>query len=514
MKLAKILLGLVFIALIGVIAFIFTQSEESESTQTVTNNFTEIRSGRQGDDPLYSEEIRKNSALTLDMQNQLSTLDNRVSSEIAQMKQQSQRSADKTLNQINALKQSLERLSQQPLGGESSEKLVVEVKDSMKTEIDALSNAIQTLQQAVKDTASSNAKKYELLQSQIQQQLQEKVGTVKIPDVAGVTQTFTPTPSTNAFALITKPYGSQLIAKKGVESQAGNAFDKLGNLKDKISEKLGGTQLSLKEKKPDVETGVKEHSASQQQPEQWETVFPVYTLPPNTIMADAKLITPMIGSVPNITGSVTDPYFFKIEIGSENLAANGHRIPGIAKMFASGFATGVREQSCARGYINSLTFVFVDGRIVTHGKTAQAGDSNSQSIGYISDRWGKPCIRGEYINNGKDYLMSRGLASFLESAAQGLAQGQVTVETNSNGSRQAILDGDIWSFIFGQGVSGSAAEVAAYVRERALNAVDIVYVTQDQPVQIFINEMVPIDYDSEARVVNYYAEPKVQSSYD
>ncbi len=104
--------------------------------------------------------------------------------------------------------------------------------------------------------------------------------------------------------------------------------------------------------------------------------------------------------------------------------------------------------------------------------------------------------------------MSRGLAAFIEAGAAGLSQSQVSSQEDSEGNRQAILDGNVWSYIFGQGVSGSASELAEYVRERTDNAFDVVYVEQDRSVQIWLNQMIPIDYDSSARKVNYYRMPK------
>lgn len=52
------------------------------------------------------------------------------------------------------------------------------------------------------------------------------------------------------------------------------------------------------------------------------------------------------------------------------------------------------------------------------------------------------------------------------------------------------------------------------MRERTANAFDVVYVRQGLPVQIMLDAMVEIDYDANARKVNYYAEPKKSSRYD
>ena len=44
------------------------------------------------------------------------------------------------------------------------------------------------------------------------------------------------------------------------------------------------------------------------------------------------------------------------------------RIPGIANAVWTGYAVGLREQSCVRAYIDTVTFTFQDGRIHTVNK--------------------------------------------------------------------------------------------------------------------------------------------------
>lgn len=44
-----------------------------------------------------------------------------------------------------------------------------------------------------------------------------------------------------------------------------------------------------------------------------------------------------------------------------------------------------RDQQCVRGYIDSLTFIFIDGRIVNQGKASGEGASGGDVLGYLSD---------------------------------------------------------------------------------------------------------------------------------
>lgn len=527
MKFGRILLGIVFLGFCGAIYFIVAQlgnSPAQEKQNEYSSSFTQIGKGKRGDDPLYSEEIARNSALTLNMQDKLASLDDKVNLEIDQLKFQSQRQSDKTLDEINRLENDIKRLLKQAEAPEPDQDLAAQMKNAMNAELQQLAESIATLQKAVSDTAQRNAVQIQQLQQHVEQQLADKTNELEITNgldlgpIPTVSKDEAPKKVVKGNPLLTKPYGSMLaVNPQQTEQPTANPLNRLSSFVEQTTANLGATPLSLNGETDNNTTGqIAAQSNTRQtgKKKEWATVFPVYTLPSNTIMTNANLITPLIGSVPNITGSITDPYFFKVEIGADNLAANGHTIPGVAKMIASGYATGVREQSCARGYINSITFIFIDGRVVEQGKLTEAGDSNGAAMGYVADPWGKPCINGEYINNSGDYLMSRGLASFLEAASQGLAQGQVAYESDANGNRQAFLDGNMWSFVLGQGVSGSAAEIASYIRDRALNAVDLVYVPQNRPVQIFLNEMVEIDYDSTARVVNYYAEPSAASMYD
>ena len=241
------------------------------------------------------------------------------------------------------------------------------------------------------------------------------------------------------------------------------------------------------------------------QPQQVQTRWPVYTLPVTTMLTGAVTLTPMVGRVP-VGGNVHDPFKFQAELGADNLAANGHRIPGVAKVIVAGTVVGNREQECVRGAIQVMTFIFKDGRIHTVGDGANH-DSNG-GLGYLADPWGKPCIRGTYINNGSEYLTSRATAAFLEGLAGAYGNAQVRRSTDANGFRDTYISGNTYQYAASQGIGSTAAEIAAYVRERAMDAFDVVYVPQAHKVQIILEQQVDIDYDTQARKVSYLRQPQ------
>ena len=57
-------------------------------------------------------------------------------------------------------------------------------------------------------------------------------------------------------------------------------------------------------------------------------VEPVYTIPANATLTQSTAFSALVGRIP-AGGQVQDPMPFKVLIGADNLAANGHQIPGL-----------------------------------------------------------------------------------------------------------------------------------------------------------------------------------------
>ena len=241
-----------------------------------------------------------------------------------------------------------------------------------------------------------------------------------------------------------------------------------------------------------------------------DNLIPVYTIPKGSIMSDSLLVTPLIGRVPNLNNNVGDPFRFRITTGSANITANGHTITGIKDAIWSGSATGVREESCIRGFIDSVTFVFEDGTISTfpdssggRASTASTSISNSNTIGFLATPGGLQCVPGSLVSNASAYLEGRTKAAFAEGLAQAFATAQTTVDRTDNGNLSALVDGNTLQFGIGRGISRSASEVADYIRDRQANAFDVVFLPNNQPVTIMIEQEIPIDYDRDGRKVEY-----------
>ena len=238
-------------------------------------------------------------------------------------------------------------------------------------------------------------------------------------------------------------------------------------------------------------------------------VRPVHTIPKNATLVGARAFTALIGRVPvGEEARVTDPYFFKLLIGRDNLAANGHEIPELAYAVASGEAIGDWTLGCVAGDVTSLTFVFADGRIVTvpEARDVSEGAAGTRAVrlGGLSDDHGNPCVAGERITNAGAHLAQSAAALTLGAAAEGLAAAQArTYVGGPVGAAATVVDGDLGRYAAGRGLSGAAQEVARWLRERQAQSYDAVYVPPGARVAVHVDEELRIDYDPAGRLVRH-----------
>lgn len=244
-----------------------------------------------------------------------------------------------------------------------------------------------------------------------------------------------------------------------------------------------------------------------------ESDEPVYTVPRNATLIGSTGMTSLIGRIP-FKGVVEDPFPFKVIVGRDNLAANGIEVPGLDGMVFSGKATGDWTLSCVRGDIVSVTYVFADGTIrelsADTTKNLQASQQGQQQggqqlkMGWISDRRGIPCVTGTRISNAPDYLAGRILASAAEAAAGAFSQTQTTNAVSlGQGVATSVITGDAGQFAAGQALAGGANEVSQYLRERAAQSFDAVYVDTGAELAVHVDIELPIDYEPDGRKTHY-----------
>lgn len=251
---------------------------------------------------------------------------------------------------------------------------------------------------------------------------------------------------------------------------------------------------------------------SQALPTITKTQEPVYTVPRNSTLIGSISMTALIGRIP-LNGVVQEPFPFKVIVGKDNLAANGITMPFLNGMIFSGTATGDWTLSCVRGSVHSVTYVFNDGTIRTlssddgslQEKSSSSGQQKGeQSLGWISDRRGIPCVTGERISNAIDYLSGRVIASAASAAAMAFAQGEVTNTVSPiGGVSTSVITGDSAKYAGYTALSGGVDEVAKYLEERGAQSFDVIYVDTGVELAIHVDAELPIDYELNGRKTNY-----------
>ena len=238
-------------------------------------------------------------------------------------------------------------------------------------------------------------------------------------------------------------------------------------------------------------------------------LIPYYTIPANGTSVHDKLMTALVGRIP-VKGVVTDPYPFKIVISDDNLAANGLRIPHLLQMVVSGYCEGDLNLVSVRGWITSLTFVFDDGTIssTTSNDNDIGNYTKSNSLGYLSDKYGNPFIRGKLITNAPAYLSSGIAINAGVGAANAYGQSQTTNSTSLLGSSSAVT-GSQNKFIAGQAMSSAANGIQQWWHDREEQSFDAIYVApaddKETFTEIAVNfaKEIHIDYDPKGRKLNY-----------
>lgn len=240
------------------------------------------------------------------------------------------------------------------------------------------------------------------------------------------------------------------------------------------------------------------------------SLIPVYTIPADGTLVKAVTRTALLGRIP-LGGTVTDPYRFKLLIGSENLASNGHRIPGLHGMVVSGVAKGDYTLKCVSGDITSITYTFTDGTVRTI-QSESGGENGKGRLGFIADEQGVPCISGQLISNAPEYLTQSIAVDMFAAAAGAFADQEKVFNTDNEGNTSSQVTGNPWNNMAGEGVKAGANTASDYVKQRQQSAFDAIYTPTGTMVEVHLEKQIEIDYDTNGRKVAHHAQTNYGSS--
>lgn len=244
-------------------------------------------------------------------------------------------------------------------------------------------------------------------------------------------------------------------------------------------------------------------------PSKEERSIRAYTIPNNATLLGSISMTAMLGRIP-VGGQVVDPYPFKIMVGPENLSSNGIKIPGLNGIIMSGIAKGDWTLSCVSGQIESMTFTFQDGTLVTF---PEPGTSEVEPIGWFSDKYGIPCVTGKRITNAPSYLAQRIGLTAASSYSKAKADAEFARQTNAFGGSTKTLTGDPMTVAKNDAIASGLDEVTDWLDKRQSNSFDAIYVEPGTEIVVHMTNQIAIDYDPDGRKVNHYADLSRRSDY-
>lgn len=286
----------------------------------------------------------------------------------------------------------------------------------------------------------------------------------------------------------------------------------LGTAAKKMDAKISGVNNTLKKGGGKLTAEITQH----------------YTIPARSTLFKAVAMTALIGTVP-LGGKVSDPFPAKIIVGSENLATNGLRIPGLSGIVFEGIARGNWNLSCVAVSLTAATYTFADGRIQhmrydqqQNGGTSKSAKSTSPfaeaegaaSIGYVTNPQGVPCIAGRRVTDAHKQLFTMGLLGTAKSYFDAQAAAETTSTDNPYGGSSTSVTGDKSAFIINQTYSDSIDTVMDFYSKRMRDTFDVIYVDPAAMVSLNITQDLIIDYHSDARKLTYVSGGKNVKALD
>lgn len=224
---------------------------------------------------------------------------------------------------------------------------------------------------------------------------------------------------------------------------------------------------------------------------------PRYTIPHGSVIANSITTTALVGKIP-VRGQVQDPWQFKLQTGPDIIMANRHELTGLEGTIVEGTAIGNLALNCVTGRVETITFIFNDGRIVTH----RAQDAK-KGMGYISDSSANPCVPGDLITNAPQVITQMGFLGALEGVATAYAEQETQVTRNTDGSTGSVVIGDHFKNQLGNAGASGIGEIRKWFTDRMDQYFDVIYVSAGQKLDIHISEEIKIDYDPMGRKVQY-----------
>ena len=245
--------------------------------------------------------------------------------------------------------------------------------------------------------------------------------------------------------------------------------------------------------------------------------IPRFTLPDLSVLGGASALTSLVGRIYEDEESIINPYPIRVLIGRDNLTASFKELPPeIEAMIFGGFAVGDWTLSCVKGVLTAATFVFEDGTI----RSAYVGDPGTRpgggvyannSIGYVTDEFGNPCIWGDRVSDAPEFLATRAALAGIEGYANALRQQEIQSTTFTDADGTAVVEsivGEASDYARASAYVEGIRETADWVRELQAQSFNAVYAPSGRTLSVLLEQELRLDYDPDGRKIVYETETR------
>jgi len=284
---------------------------------------------------------------------------------------------------------------------------------------------------------------------------------------------------------------SNMVVLGAVTIQTGPSKSAVSKDRDSVQEYIGDDSSEIEEDFS-LDSDGKTDTASEG--------VPVYTIPQLAMDVSAETLTAVIGRIPN-GGEVRDPFYFKVLSSADIITANGHNLPQLEGIIWEGTALGDRTLGCIQGTITKVSLILADGSIAeTNVGGSESGSGSNEGLGYITDRYGQPCLPGKLISNAGKLLFARVAASAIEAAAGAeAARQETTTQSGTTDSTSTSVTGSRSQYIKAKTASGGLSELVKFTRERMRDTFDAIYAEPGVPVQVHLRQRIEFNFNEKGR---------------
>ncbi len=217
-----------------------------------------------------------------------------------------------------------------------------------------------------------------------------------------------------------------------------------------------------------------------------------YEIPAHTMLFEARALTALIGRV-SVSSAEGASLPVKLVVRVSQVA--GLDIPGLDSIVFAGRATGDWGLSCVRVQLDGAQYRFADG--------ATGVVEAAASLGWVSDRWGMPCVPGKRFSNAPQAVLRDWLLAMASGYAAAFQETQTTRSVSDEGASQSTVTGNAYDYAGAEAFAEGIEEARDFFAERLENTFDAVYAPPGTQLVVHLARTLRLRHPSGTRLAVY-----------